>query len=590
MKTRYILQCGLIFIGTLVPTAFTCHDVEIGFIQGMSAVPVGSYAEYSLTQAASCSGNCTVFTYTWKVNGDVVDSGSNTSYGQTWSDIGTKTLSVTASCGGGGSAASSMGIRVVGIDRIQYYNPESGWMNVTGPLGVGPGSSILFKAIKTPSQASWPSGKPVWGGTSGASGIGETKTVPFNINVDECQTVTAECGNTKSVNVYGVGVALTVENDITECMEGRWVTFTATASTHFPHGLTNPIYFTFHYQRADGTDWSETDWSTDLVEDNTVIADNVPAGDPDHKFTTPIYVVANNDTAHAVSNTLNIDVYELWIEYFRDSASGKDWKVVVGLPIEYSAIASRDCKNWRWDMEDGFPDVWNPTGGNQKTGLMTIPSSDMPTDDDWDHFGDAYGTVNVFCEDGEGNNHRFYSTSMNPSQTAKVFFHPGVQTNPGGISDNWFYYWKYALFGNVSDVTWNASIQYGSTLPTGAIQIGDSGNNDYITAYDHESITGITNNFRPSADGKSRIDLFYSVLTHELQHRADMPHYGQPPDSDGDFLPDNIDPFPGAVNGANYPEYQGGNSWMGDWEFRARSVEDVVAPADRDWSMNGKQW
>jgi hypothetical protein len=58
--------------------------------------------------------------------------------------------------------------------------------------------------MPNPSGFSWPSGKPVWGGTSGASGTGSTKSVTFNTlstGTYDYKTVTAECGNTKTANV-----------------------------------------------------------------------------------------------------------------------------------------------------------------------------------------------------------------------------------------------------------------------------------------------------------------------------------------------------------------------------------------------------
>lgn len=384
----------------------------------------------------------------------------------------------------------------------------------------------------------------------------------------------------------------TTGQPITDCMEGRSVTFTATSRGFVSTIPGNPIDFTFHYQHADGTPWSETDLSFDQVEDNTPVADNVPPGDADHHFDTPIYVeVEDNFTHSATSSTIWIRVWELWIDYFRDAATDKDWKVVVGKAIEYSAIAAPGAKNFAWDMADDTPDQWNPTGGNLRTGTnMVIPNSDLPTDNHWDYFGDAYGTVDVFCEDEEGNNHHFYSTSMSPPKKAKVFFNPSTATHPGGGSPNWFYYWKYALFGSVSSVSWNAAIEYGSTslaAPPYAIEIGDSGNIDYATPYNHTAVFGYA---RPTADGKSRIDLFYTVLTHELQHRADAPFLDGVPDNDGDRLPNTEDPFPLTINGAGYAEYTGASAWLGDWEFNARAEEGVVAPVDKDWSEGGKKW
>lgn len=382
-------------------------------------------------------------------------------------------------------------------------------------------------------------------------------------------------------------VKLEVENNITQCMENREVTFTATIEgADLPATLPEPVEFIFHYTRADGSTWTGNEWSSSLTQDHTAMADKVPDGDPDHKFTTPIYAEVKFKTCTLTpSNTVNIDVHELWIDYVRFSAA-KPWKVVVGEPFAYNAIASSDTKNWEWDMEDGFPDMWNPAGGNAKTGTMTIPDSDLPDDDEWNDFGETYGTVNAFCEDGEDNNHEIASTDLIPSMKVKVFFDGVLTTNPGGTDKNWFYYWKYALFGNISTVSYDPSIVYGSTNTSG-VTIGDNTNADYATAYNHTAMFGYP---RPTADGKSRIDLFYSVTTHELQHLVDIPFLGVGTDTDGDLLPDSRDPFPAVLNGAGFVEYTGANAWRGDWEHKARAVEGVVAPAAKDWSKLGKQW
>ena len=169
-----------------------------------------------------------------------------------------------------------------------------------------------------------------------------------------------------------------------------------------------------------------------------------------------------------------------------------------------------------------------------------------------------------------------------------VFFQEDPTHNPGATDPNWFYYWKAALFPNVQNVTYSSARVYGfaAFAPPYAIEIGDSGNLHYQAAYNHTALFGYA---RPTVDGKNRIDLFYSVLTHELQHRADFPSLDGAPDADGDRLPDAIDPFPGVINGAGYGEYAA-SPWVGDWEFRARAVENKVAPAAKDWSFRGKQW
>jgi len=257
MKTRYILQCGLIFIGTLVPTAIACHDVELGYIPGMNPVPVGSYAEYSLTQVASCSGNCTVFTYTWKVNGDVVDSGSNTSYGQTWSSTGTKTLSVTASCGGGGSATASHGIRVVGVASVSAGGVTSETDNPGASETVyvakgSPGATIPVTAAPNPS-GSWPSGRPTWN-------VSNPTAVP--IDTAGTTTVTATCGTSScAINIVVVEVG-SIENDRdVECWnDPGGIIFTAIANPNAPLD-----YLQWEGRRKDDVNEPWSDWGTGTV-------------------------------------------------------------------------------------------------------------------------------------------------------------------------------------------------------------------------------------------------------------------------------------------------------------------------------------
>ncbi|MFA6426702.1 MAG: DUF6531 domain-containing protein, partial [Phycisphaerae bacterium] len=89
-------------------------------------------------------------------------------------------------------------VKVVAVEKLQYHT-TAGWVDVSGVLEVPEGNSVEFKAISSPSGASWPSGKPVWGGL--AAGTGETKTVTFNNSLMPNQTVTAECGNVVTANV-----------------------------------------------------------------------------------------------------------------------------------------------------------------------------------------------------------------------------------------------------------------------------------------------------------------------------------------------------------------------------------------------------
>ncbi len=94
-------------------------------------------------------------------------------------------------------------VTVVKVDKVQYQSGAN-WVDISGTLYVMQGTTVTFKAIPAPAAASWPNGKPVWGGTAGATGTGSTKAVTFNTkssNTTDFKTVTAKCGNTVTVNV-----------------------------------------------------------------------------------------------------------------------------------------------------------------------------------------------------------------------------------------------------------------------------------------------------------------------------------------------------------------------------------------------------
>lgn len=89
------------------------------------------------------------------------------------------------------------------VAKIQYKTPAS-HVDIVGTLYVLKGTSLLFKAVPDPANATFPSTRPIWGGSSGASGTGPTKSVAFNTvstSTSDFKTVTASSGNTRTVNV-----------------------------------------------------------------------------------------------------------------------------------------------------------------------------------------------------------------------------------------------------------------------------------------------------------------------------------------------------------------------------------------------------
>lgn len=113
------------------------------------------------------------------------------------------TVTATLKIGGQTQDTDSDTVTVVEVDKVQYQSGES-WVNITDTLYVMQGTTVTFKPVPSPGAASWPSGKPVWGGTAGATGTASTKAVTFNTlssKLTDFKTVTAECGNTVTVNV-----------------------------------------------------------------------------------------------------------------------------------------------------------------------------------------------------------------------------------------------------------------------------------------------------------------------------------------------------------------------------------------------------
>jgi len=88
-------------------------------------------------------------------------------------------------------------LAVVGLQSLQYKIGTNSWTNMPDPLYVCSNTIVDFKAIKIPTNTTWPSGKPVWGGVVSGSEV-ETNSYTFNTistSTTDYKLVTAECGN-----------------------------------------------------------------------------------------------------------------------------------------------------------------------------------------------------------------------------------------------------------------------------------------------------------------------------------------------------------------------------------------------------------
>lgn len=104
----------------------------------------------------------------------------------------------------------------------------------------------------------------------------------------------------------------------------------------------------FHVQQPDGSfetglvNYPSGTTSHELFGPPKKVAD----GDADHKYAYETYYTISLGGRTFRSPSKTVDVYELWINSFRDDATGKAWKVTVGDAIAYDAIAASKVTNW----------------------------------------------------------------------------------------------------------------------------------------------------------------------------------------------------------------------------------------------------
>ena len=114
------------------------------------------------------------------------------------------------------------------VQKIQYQEPgTSNYIDITNTLYVLKGTTVNFKAVPFPNNATFPSGKPFWSGTSGATGTGETKSVTFNTassGTNDYKTAIASNGTPVTVNVivYELTGTFTPRVDFTGRSQDRY--------------------------------------------------------------------------------------------------------------------------------------------------------------------------------------------------------------------------------------------------------------------------------------------------------------------------------------------------------------------------------
>jgi len=163
------------------PACWDCVDCDCECDITVNSVSSDDYAcvGCNVTFTANVSGSCSCVD--WSGGGDPATANDTCIFITHWDSPGVKTVTAGPDCG---DSAKQKQVTVVKVDKIEYNDPDTGWTYIQDSpdcaLYVRKETTVTFKAIPEPSDASWPSGKPIWGGSSGASGTGETTDVIFN--------------------------------------------------------------------------------------------------------------------------------------------------------------------------------------------------------------------------------------------------------------------------------------------------------------------------------------------------------------------------------------------------------------------------
>lgn len=210
MKTTILITAFAMALIALIPDkALACETPPVAVISPLTdpyRIGLGDSVRFSATGSYDTDEDGeSIEEYSWSFPGGNPASSTASRVTVTYDAIGTFTASLTVTDDEDvESEEATREISVVKVDRIQYNDPDTGYTDISDTMYVHKGTTVTFKAIKDPPSASWPEDKPVWGGSAGASGTGETKAVTFNTistSTTDYKTVTAECGNTETVNV-----------------------------------------------------------------------------------------------------------------------------------------------------------------------------------------------------------------------------------------------------------------------------------------------------------------------------------------------------------------------------------------------------
>jgi hypothetical protein len=330
-------------------------------------------------------------------------------------------------------------LTVVGVDKIEYKIGLDDYQDCPSPLAVAKGADVTFKAIKSLPSVPWPAGKPVWSGSSGASGTGEEEEVAFDIgssNPTDYKVVRVECGNIVSVNVVVVDLSTLVIN-ANRTSAPVEASFPIKAGEHFELGGTFKFDLMLNAWPTPVKLGAEV-WDLDYI--NEVIASG-PGASISHTFgtgghddgTCDVCFYFDNNTSgdsRTGSNDPQVDSYdfevqELTYHYLTFGESS----AVAGTPDTGDACRDATDLILRKDTADDY----RATAKFIAAGLITIPASthdpvyllQSTYEDkwgDWSYFRDYDSSEVIIVED------------LTPADAQKIYLPPDIKgISKGGV-------------------------------------------------------------------------------------------------------------------------------------------------------------
>jgi hypothetical protein len=228
-------------------------------------------------------------------------------------------------------------------------------------------------------------------------------------------------------------VKLSFEKNLLECMDGSNLEITGEIVGDIPSDLA--IKFSFTWEISTANDKKDV-ITTSKVSKVTIKTPIIALTNVNHEEQMKVNLqIKIEDKNMCLPVEKIIKLRQLWINYFRDAASGsaKDWKIVIGNPIESSVNATSDCKcDWTisgptktWILENY--QATTLTNNNLKIKYSSIAQVvpggyQFIGKNTW--LGTANGQIKLVCTDARGNSRtRLLSEQVvsNPL-TVKIFF------------------------------------------------------------------------------------------------------------------------------------------------------------------------